>query len=915
MYMYGGDTERGACNACNVKDAEIAALRRRVYVREAELAHLHAQLSSLRGQLSSRRARGVSLDVGIDGEAHTPQRDVGSSEREIMAAHHLAPRALAALTVYDDPLSAAGGGSHSAASMGADGAMSAAATAPPRSGAPRMPDPVQHAAFASSAAHTVGLYHDLTASIAASFDPRKPTQSRPRKAAEYSALFGRGTSFDGVPDADGEAVLLSLFGDESERKTPRERPEDSGVVTGQEARKLATSLLQMFTRTTDYARLVRACDEFIVTTKVAAAERQTSDAHLDADWQADTSRRVREFLTGVVDVARTMEPYTMPDRDMVQELRAFSNMTEQRSLKHADAVRHTRAASQHTPMTVADALDSSGGRHRRRQTVAVLSSAPPAPPPPEPPADAATLQQRRRFSLMPEVMVQERLRHLSVVSAMAGRSPYQYWTSASRRPSASASTTALAPVPAAAGSPDSTTGKLAATSSSQPATQKNSPEDGMLSRGASASIAVPAPSRPTAAITEASLRLSHELIRVEASSYDASHGESALAAARDMLRTSALSTTPSTAGDAALYIRMRAHTEDTPSAAHVDVARAAAAGGSASQPTSPAHIIDNLPSSPPRTLHRRASRSLSPVRDDGEREEEGMASPTLQARSVSVADNLSSLPARTLSHVDTAPALIAPHAEAGVTGLDSRRVSRAGTAVSADDGDARSRVSSVHSRTAPASGGPSVLVIPPEAFDMVRNHLERYVMVELYSITYARAPEDAAEDIAVHSALQTLQWLSPDELHVPPGVFSPLVWRTAVQELRAFTSRKVPEEQLTALESACTVLYKALQQDARLKDGGAGGAGADDFLPSMIYVTLQANPPRLMSTLAYIERYRDDQQMTGRSGYCFTNLRVAVEYLRHIDAAALEMPERMFQHKRSQARAGALGAWLDSALD
>ena len=49
-------------------------------------------------------------------------------------------------------------------------------------------------------------------------------------------------------------------------------------------------------------------------------------------------------------------------------------------------------------------------------------------------------------------------------------------------------------------------------------------------------------------------------------------------------------------------------------------------------------------------------------------------------------------------------------------------------------------------------------------------------------------------------------------------------------------------------------------------------AGADDFLPVLIYVVIHANPPQLASNLEYIQRFRMHSRMVSESAYFFTQL-------------------------------------------
>lgn len=49
-------------------------------------------------------------------------------------------------------------------------------------------------------------------------------------------------------------------------------------------------------------------------------------------------------------------------------------------------------------------------------------------------------------------------------------------------------------------------------------------------------------------------------------------------------------------------------------------------------------------------------------------------------------------------------------------------------------------------------------------------------------------------------------------------------------------------------------------------------AGADDFTPVLIYVTIKAAPEALASNLAFIERYRMASRLVAESSYFFVQM-------------------------------------------
>nr|XP_033811334.1 rab5 GDP/GTP exchange factor-like isoform X1 [Geotrypetes seraphini]XP_033811335.1 rab5 GDP/GTP exchange factor-like isoform X1 [Geotrypetes seraphini] len=189
---------------------------------------------------------------------------------------------------------------------------------------------------------------------------------------------------------------------------------------------------------------------------------------------------------------------------------------------------------------------------------------------------------------------------------------------------------------------------------------------------------------------------------------------------------------------------------------------------------------------------------------------------------------------------------------------------------------------------------------PTEESDRMMDNIEKMVMTQLYkSVFCPDNSQDEQKDLAIQRHIRSLHWVTPEMLHAPINEGKAEVRDDiffAVTAMIEMDSKRAPQDKLSCVTKGSNFLFKAIQGSTQEP------ATADDFLSSLIYAVLKANPPRLQSNLQYITRFCYPKRlMTGEAGYCFTNLCCAVAFIEKLDAPALSLTREEFdQHMQGQ---------------
>ncbi|CAN6475382.1 unnamed protein product [Victoria cruziana] len=199
-----------------------------------------------------------------------------------------------------------------------------------------------------------------------------------------------------------------------------------------------------------------------------------------------------------------------------------------------------------------------------------------------------------------------------------------------------------------------------------------------------------------------------------------------------------------------------------------------------------------------------------------------------------------------------------------------------------------------------------------EEIDNAVEGLEKYLMAKLFNRVFASVPEDSKRDMEITEKVQLLQsFIIPEHLDIPKHFQNEASWLLAEKELQKINAFKSPREKLLCICSCCRVINNLLLNVSM--SSSHRPAGADDFLPVLIYVTIKANPPQMHSNLNYIQLYRRHTRLVSEAAYYFTNLVSVEAFITELNAQSLSIDENEFERCMQAARSSIANQPLQSA--
>jgi len=171
--------------------------------------------------------------------------------------------------------------------------------------------------------------------------------------------------------------------------------------------------------------------------------------------------------------------------------------------------------------------------------------------------------------------------------------------------------------------------------------------------------------------------------------------------------------------------------------------------------------------------------------------------------------------------------------------------------------------------------------------------LENYVCGRAYSMLFCARSEEEQEDLQLQERIRSLHWVTFGFLETSVDFSSSRVQDfldEAVTEIVDLNSHRPIVEKLDCLVRCSKKIFDALRESR-----SGAPASADEFLPVLIFVVLKANPPLINSNLQFIIRFAMQSRiMRGESGYYFTNLSCAIQFIQNMNAESLHLTSEDF---------------------
>ncbi|RKP22040.1 hypothetical protein ROZALSC1DRAFT_26586 [Rozella allomycis CSF55] len=151
--------------------------------------------------------------------------------------------------------------------------------------------------------------------------------------------------------------------------------------------------------------------------------------------------------------------------------------------------------------------------------------------------------------------------------------------------------------------------------------------------------------------------------------------------------------------------------------------------------------------------------------------------------------------------------------------------------------------------------------------DQSKDYVEKLVVSKIYS-----------RKVYIH------QWIDFKHLDIN-YICDEKECQIACQELQKMELYHAPKDKLTCLLNCCKIIYGKwiLYFIYEIIKRYSISSGADDFMPMLIYIVIKGNPPKIVSNINFISRFRHPSRLIEENAYYLTTMKGAIEFIEKIN--------------------------------
>lgn len=168
-----------------------------------------------------------------------------------------------------------------------------------------------------------------------------------------------------------------------------------------------------------------------------------------------------------------------------------------------------------------------------------------------------------------------------------------------------------------------------------------------------------------------------------------------------------------------------------------------------------------------------------------------------------------------------------------------------------------------------------------EQIDHARRIIERHVMTQIYwSAFYPNGEADVHRDKVLNEHMKKLSKIinvDHKDLRIPKVYHSEFPWPSAQADIEVINSCKAARDKVSCVVKCCKTIMTLLSIADEKR-----APSADDLMPVLVFVVIQANPNSLLSTVQYVNSFYE-KHFHGEQAYWWTQFCSAIEFIKTMD--------------------------------